>query len=164
MGKLKTLGEVTGLRPAAKIAADSARHSVDTFKRIRGLFASNDKTPAPPDYTEDTLPSDKFRQARSHYQMTDTDLLRAQANTYRQFQLYFWLTITALVLIGINFFYGVPLSGTLLLLSIFMISAALTFKAGFTNWIVRTRKIGVTPIAYLTSGDLFPVKYSSEEE
>jgi len=155
--KRSKIGFLTGYS-AAKRAVGSFGSSVkDSSSRISTLWGSIFTKEELPSLPEGGEPDERFVAALRLYQVTGDKLHKMRANTRRATYLYATLSFFS-ICAGIISLVLYPTSSAIsaiMRLGLFPLVAALTFKHAFTNWIVRTKRLG-TPGEFIKSMDWFP--------
>lgn len=149
-----------GARKVGSIAGESKSRISEMYG---AAFPKENQEPLPTDSDD---PKERFMVASEFHGHQDEGLLKIQENTWRSFMLYFVLMVASLA-IGIA---SLPhsIGGDILpkfmdyglRFAILMPLAALTFRSGYTNWIVRRRSLE-GPGSYLASFDWFPERPSA---
>ncbi|MBY3433409.1 hypothetical protein HFN89_04475 [Rhizobium laguerreae] len=159
--KESKIGYVTGLSSIGGIAGNVITGVAQSFGRLGLIFTlitKDDRLEALPDVDEENYDGRlRFRAAMRLHGIKDNRIERALINTRRSAYFYAGLTTIAVAWLAVDLFVkdSMPLTTLVLHLAPIPVGAAFTFKAAFTNWMFRHKRLE-PPRVFVTSFDWMP--------
>lgn len=152
------VGAITGFSTIGRAIGTVGSTVQQSSQRMSIVLGAVTASRTLPDVPEEGSPEDRFEAGLKIYGLNETNVSIAIRNT-------FWSSILYLLLIGVGSVLWVvslwmwPAKDLFLAIarmSILPFLLALALRSCYTNWIFRTRKIGIGLGGYFTSGDLMP--------
>jgi conjugal transfer/type IV secretion protein DotA/TraY len=165
---LSGLGFVSGVGPAVSAVQGAVQTHADNFNWIGGMFRSAFGTQVPPDFAPGVSdPGARFTLAARKHGVHAEKLLAMQAAKWRFFATYFLLTVASVIAGALNFrnveaFYGgSPALGALFAFSFVPACLALTARAAFEHWQLRTRRLDSFTAWLGRPGEWWPLSHAT---
>lgn len=158
--KRSKFGALTGFSVARRVVGSigaNARGSTQRVTELVGIITAPD---ALPEIHTEGSPEDRFTETQNFYGLSERQLQSALRNTFYSICLYASITVFY-VCFMIWSFWAWPINGPFEAAARFgplPLITALLFKHSFTNWIIRSRRIGDGPLRFIASFNYMPSK------
>ncbi|NTF17348.1 hypothetical protein G6L37_02810 [Agrobacterium rubi] len=152
------MGAITGFSTIGRAIGTIGNSVQQSSQRMSMVIGAVTASPNLPDVPEEGTPEDRFQLGMRIYGLNETNVAVAIRNTYWSAILYLALSTIGIGtwVVSLWFWPAKDMFLAITRMSILPFLLALLLRSCFTNWMFRSRQIGVGIGAYLGSGSIFP--------